>query len=91
MHTGKEPFNIDQTMYLIQEVVKQFPKAALFQLADEGYRSVFELTLACILSTRTLNRLLVPFGKHICTSRLLKCSTCPVLTMCKQVNVNKHR
>src|SRR6185312_12339925 len=30
-----------------------------------------------------LNRLLVPFGKHICTGNLPKCSTCPVLDMCE--------
>src|SRR4029079_14408989 len=28
-----------------------------------------------------INRLLVPFGKHICTGRLPKCSTCPVLRL----------
>ncbi len=39
----------------------------------------------------TINRLLVPFGKHICTGTLPKCSTCPVLEMCEQVGVEKHR
>lgn len=39
----------------------------------------------------TLNELLVPFGKHICTGRLPKCSTCPVLEMCRQVGVTDHR
>jgi endonuclease-3 len=39
----------------------------------------------------TINRLLVPFGKHICTGRLPKCSTCPVLEFCRQVGVDKHR
>jgi endonuclease-3 len=38
-----------------------------------------------------INRLLVPFGKHVCTGRLPKCSTCPVLEMCRQVGVTKHR
>lgn len=38
-----------------------------------------------------LNALLVPFGKHICTGRLPKCSTCPVLDMCAQVGVTAHR
>ena len=39
----------------------------------------------------TINELLVPFGKHICTGVLPKCSTCPVLVYCKQVGVTKHR
>jgi endonuclease-3 len=38
-----------------------------------------------------INRLLVPFGKHVCTGRLPKCSTCPVLDMCRQVGVTTHR
>jgi endonuclease-3 len=38
-----------------------------------------------------INRLLVPFGKHICTGTLPKCSTCPVLVYCRQVGVHAHR
>ncbi|HVG20931.1 MAG TPA: endonuclease III [Blastocatellia bacterium] len=38
-----------------------------------------------------INRLLVPFGKHICTGRLPHCSTCPVLDMCRQAGVTEHR
>jgi endonuclease-3 len=38
-----------------------------------------------------INRLLVPFGKHICMGRLPRCSTCPVLDMCQQVGVDAHR
>ena len=38
-----------------------------------------------------INRLLVPFGKHICTGNRPRCSTCPVLDMCRQVGVTEHR
>ena len=38
-----------------------------------------------------INALLVPFGKHICTGRLPRCSSCPVLEMCAQVGVTAHR
>jgi endonuclease-3 len=38
-----------------------------------------------------LNRLLVPFGKHICTGNLPRCSICPLLDMCRQVGVERHR
>jgi endonuclease-3 len=38
-----------------------------------------------------INKLLVPFGKHVCTGTLPKCSTCPVLDMCPQVGVTSHR
>ena len=38
-----------------------------------------------------LNRLLVPFGKHVCTGTRPRCSSCPVLPMCQQVGVTEHR
>jgi endonuclease-3 len=38
-----------------------------------------------------INRLIMPFGKHICTGDLPKCSTCPVLEMCQQVGITEHR
>ncbi len=38
-----------------------------------------------------INALLVPFGKHICVGVSPKCSTCPLLEMCQQVDVKKHR
>ena len=38
-----------------------------------------------------LNRLLVPFGKYICTGRAPHCSTCPLLDICQQRQVITHR
>jgi len=219
----KAPFNIDEALSQIANAVEPFPKAAMFELAEQGYRSPFEQLVACMLSIRTrdevsviaaprlfavartvdelaslpvveiselirdvtfgprkagqiqeiarqvrddyvgelpcdddmlqslpgigpkcshlvlgiacgqsrisvdvhvdrvtnrwgyvranspertmvaleatlperhhveINRLLVPFGKHICTGVRPKCSTCPVLDMCQQVGVSSHR
>lgn len=39
----------------------------------------------------TINALLVPFGKHICTGVAPRCSTCPLLTMCPRIGVTSHR
>jgi endonuclease-3 len=220
---SKRPFDIDRALERIGEAVRPFPKAAMFELADEGFASTFELLVACIISIRTrdettlvaarrlfelarqpeamsrlaaeridraialctfhepkarqireiarrivadhqgelpcdqevllsfpgvgpkcanlvlgiacgemqigvdvhvhrvtnrwgyvaektpektmaaletklprkywveINRLLVPFGKHICTGVRPQCSTCPVLEMCQQVGVTAHR
>jgi endonuclease-3 len=220
---AKLPFDIDVALRRIGEAVRPFPKAALFELADDGHSSVFEQLVACIISIRTrdettlptarrlfarartpaemlrltpaeidgliatctfheakarqihdiarravdehggslpceeevlrsfrgvgpkcahlvlgiacgqpfigvdvhvhrvtnrwgyvqaptpektmtaleeklprrywveINKLLVPFGKHICSGTLPKCSTCPVLDMCRQVGVGAHR
>jgi endonuclease-3 len=38
-----------------------------------------------------INRLLVPFGKHVCTGSAPRCSNCPVLTYCRQIGVTSHR
>jgi len=38
-----------------------------------------------------INKLMVPFGKFICTGKLPKCSGCPVLEYCRQVGVTAHR
>ncbi len=38
-----------------------------------------------------INRLLVPFGKHVCTGVLPRCSSCPLLPYCRQVGVVRHR
>ena len=56
-----------------------------------------EQTLAALETTLPrahwveLNRLLVPFGKHVCTGTRPRCSTCPVLSMCRQVGVRNPR
>lgn len=56
-----------------------------------------EKTLAALEATLpqahwiAINRLLVPFGKHVCTGSKPRCSTCPVLDMCRQVGVREHR
>jgi endonuclease-3 len=52
------------------------------------------LALESVLPERywvEINRLLVPFGKHICTGRLPHCSTCPVLAYCRQEGVKRFQ
>ena len=38
-----------------------------------------------------INERLVPFGKHICTGEMPRCSSCSLLEMCQQVGVRNHR
>jgi endonuclease-3 len=38
-----------------------------------------------------INRLLVPFGKHICQGKVPRCTTCPVFDMCQRVGVTTYR
>jgi endonuclease-3 len=106
----KLPFDVGVAFGRIEEAVRPWPKAALFQLAEEGHTSVFEQLLSCIILIRTFDEVTLPvsrklfarartpaevaqlsFGKHICTGKRPKCSTCPVLDMCQQVGVTEHR
>lgn len=38
-----------------------------------------------------INRLLVPFGKHVCMRQRPHCSDCLLLTMCAQMGVEAPR
>ncbi len=53
MEQQKRPFDIDLAMERIWEAVKPFPKAAMFELRDDGYNTPFEQLVACMLSIRT--------------------------------------
>jgi endonuclease-3 len=38
-----------------------------------------------------INRLLVPFGKSVCTGTAPRCSACPLADMCQKQSVTTHR
>jgi endonuclease-3 len=52
-------------MVLIEEVVRPYPKAAMFELADEGYTSPFEQLIACIISIRTYDEVSLPVSRRL--------------------------
>jgi len=53
-------FDIHTAVKRLQVVVKDLPKAALFDLYDQGYTSLFEQLIACIISIRTYDEVTVP-------------------------------
>jgi endonuclease-3 len=61
----KRPFDIALALKRVRHAVRPFPKAALFELAEEGYRSVFELLVACILSIRTRDETTLPVARRL--------------------------
>src|SRR5512133_2908221 len=61
----KEPFNIDTVMERVEKAVAPFPKAAMFELAEEGYRSPFEQLVACIISIRTLDEVSIRLARQL--------------------------
>ncbi|MFW6062828.1 MAG: endonuclease III domain-containing protein [Chloroflexota bacterium] len=58
-----EPFDIDVALRRIRQAVKPFPKAAMFELAEEGFDSPFEQLVACIISIRTRDETMLPTAK----------------------------
>jgi endonuclease-3 len=61
----KRPFDIDVAMDRLREAVAPFPKAALFELAEEGHTSVFELLVACLISIRTRDEVTLPTARKL--------------------------
>lgn len=61
----KRPFDIDVALERIEEAVRPWPKAALFQLAEEGFTSTFEQLLACIISIRTYDEVTLPVSRKL--------------------------
>ena len=61
----KRPFDIEIAIDRIGQAVTKFPKAALFELAEEGYDSPFELLIACIISIRTLDEVTLPTSRRL--------------------------
>lgn len=62
---AKIPFDIGEAMRRIRAAVRPFPRAALFELRDEGFGSPFEQLVACILSIRTLDEVTLPTARHL--------------------------
>lgn len=65
MQPVKEIFNIDKAFVHLRQAVKPFPKAALFQLCDEGFDTPFEQLVACMISIRTLDETTVPTAQKL--------------------------
>lgn len=69
---NSEPFDIDLALNRIEETVKPYPKAAMFELADEGFSSPFEQLIACIISIRTKDEVSL-----VCSRKLFQLARTP--------------
>jgi endonuclease III len=59
--TGEKlPFDIDEVIRRVRVAVRPYPKAVLFELAERGYGSPFEILVACIITIRTLEQVSLP-------------------------------
>ncbi len=62
--TAKE-FDINRAIALLRAAVAPFPKAAMFQLAEEGFDTLYEQLVACVISIRTYDEVSVPVSQRL--------------------------
>jgi endonuclease III len=65
MKKEKQPFDIDEALRRIDKAVEPFPKAALFELAEDGHTTPFEQLIACIISIRTYDEVMLPTARKL--------------------------
>ena len=58
-------FDIDAAFAMLREVMQNYPRAAMFQLAEEGYNSAFEQLVSCLISIRTYDEVSLPVSKRL--------------------------
>lgn len=61
----KKPFNLSIVLKRIEKAVKPYPKAAMFELYERGYTSLFEQLISCIISIRTLDETTIPLSEKL--------------------------
>ena len=61
----KKRFDIDEIFRRLRTATAPLARAALFELADDGYTSAFEQLVACILSIRTRDETMLPVARRL--------------------------
>jgi endonuclease-3 len=61
----KRPFNLSAVLQKIEKAVAPYPKAAMFELYERGYKSLFEQLISCIVSIRTLDETTIPLSEKL--------------------------
>jgi len=59
------PFDIEQAIPRLRKVVEPFPPAVMFQLAAEGFGSLYEQLVSCIISIRTDDEVSGPVSRRL--------------------------
>jgi len=61
----KKPFNLSIVLKRIEKAVKPYPKAAMFELFERGYSTLFEQLISCVISIRTLDETTIPVSEKL--------------------------
>lgn len=62
---NKVHFDVDTVFELLPAAVSPYPKAALFELYDDGFRDPFEILVACIISIRTRDEATIRIARRL--------------------------
>src|SRR5690349_749335 len=68
VRTVKRPFDEKEVFARLRRAVRGYTPAAMFQLAKEGFDSVFQILVACIISVRTLEEVTLPTARKLFAS-----------------------
>lgn len=58
-------FDIGTVFGRLREAMRMYPRAAMFQLAEEGYSSPFEQLISCMISIRTYDEVSAPVSRRL--------------------------
>ncbi|MGF1513408.1 MAG: endonuclease III domain-containing protein [Elainellaceae cyanobacterium] len=58
-------FTVETALDRIAPMMTAYPKAAMFALADEGFDSLFEQLISCIISIRTYDEVSLPASRRL--------------------------
>ena len=61
----KLPFDLGIVLKRIEKATAAYPKAAMFELYERGYTSLFEQLISCIISIRTLDETTIPLSENL--------------------------
>ena len=61
----KQPFDLDTVLAHVEAAIRPYPKAAMFDLFERGYNSLFEQLISCIISIRTLDETTIPVSLRL--------------------------
>ena len=59
------PFDFDEAFRRLREVLAPLPKAAMFELRDRGYASLFEQVVSALISARTRDETTIPVSLRL--------------------------
>ncbi len=58
-------YPLEEMLHRIETLIAPFPKAAMFELRERGYDSLFEQLVSCIISIRTLDETTLPVSLRL--------------------------